>query len=68
MEWFTPHILLQRCGTAQVMVELARRMSYRDVTIPDACWFCGCLDTRQHAWECWSTIEVAKYLKEELVD
>ena len=72
VEWFTPlqqrHILLQRCGTVPVMVQLARRMSYRDVMIPDACRFCGCLDTRQHAWECMSTINVARYLTDGLRD
>ena len=72
VEWFTPmqqrHILLQRCGTVPVMVEIARRMSSRDVTIPDACWFCGRPDTRQHAWDCMSTIDVATYLEEELRD
>ena len=66
VEWFTPlqqkDILLQRCGPVPAMVELARRMSCRIVTIPDASWFCGCLDTRQHAWECMSTIDVARYL------
>ena len=72
VEWFTPlqqrHILLQRCKTVPVMVELALRMSYRNVTIPDACWLCGCLDTRQHAWECMSTIDVARYPTDGLRD
>ena len=72
VEWFTPlhqrHILLQRCGTVPVMVELARRVAYRDVTISGACWFCGCADTRQHAWECLATIEVARHLRDGLID
>ena len=41
-------------------------MSYRDVTIPGTCWFCGPPDTRQHVWDCMPTIHVAAYLKREL--
>ena len=48
------------------MIELERWMSYRDVAIPAACWFCGQPDTRQHAWDCKPTIHVAKFLRREL--
>ena len=71
-EWFTSHqqrhILLQRAGTIPTMMELARRMSYRDVTIPGTCWFCGQPDTRQHAWDCAPNIHVAAYLRGQLSD
>ena len=49
-------------------MELERRMLYREVRIPGACWFCGQPDTRMNAWVCPGTIEVVQFLRQELVD
>ena len=43
-------------------------MSCREVRIPGVCWFCQQPDTRMHAWVCPSTIEAAKFLRQELID
>ena len=68
MEWFTAaqqrHILLQRVGGVPTMTELERQMSYREVAIPGVCWFCGQPDTQQHAWDCYATIHVTKFLRQ----
>ena len=53
IEWFNyrqqRHILMHRVTTIPTMTELARRTAYREVVIPDACWFCGQPDTVRHA-------------------